>query len=131
MSSKIVIAKAGKNAATETSPNNLKFSSDYGTLKYFNKLTASVTLIAGDFAAAGSVTHNLGYYPYVEVYVDPHGSGTYEYCPYAGAGATVIYGASFTITPTVVNLYVESTGFMSDHTFNFIVFIFKNNLNIQ
>lgn len=125
--SKIVVAKENVDAFSETDPRKFKFHSDYGTLKYFTKLSASVLLGSGKFAAAGSVTHDLGYYPYVEVYVK-NPVGEYEYCPSNNGGATVNYGTVFAITTTQIKLYTTSTGFMSDQTFDFLIFVFKNNL---
>lgn len=122
------IAKSGINVLTNEDPSKFIFSSEYGTLKYYSKQTASCVLSAGDFAATVSVDHNLGYYPYVEVYVQSPQSGLYQYCPYSGAGATVEYGTVYKITTTQIVLYATASGFAEDQTFNFIVFIFKNDL---
>jgi hypothetical protein len=128
------IAKPGIDVLTTQEPFNLIFSSDYGTLKYFDKKTAQITFDAntGDIAGTATLTHNLGYYPYVEVYVSAYiGSptGIYEYCPFFGSGATVQYSANYKITTTGITLYAEINGVSTSvWVFDFIVFIFKNNL---
>jgi hypothetical protein len=130
------IAKPGYNVLTTNDPTRLIFSSDYGTLKYYKKETAQITFDAnaGDIAGIATITHNLGYYPFVEVFVSVYiGSptGIYEYCPFAGSGATVQYSANYKITTTGITLYAEING-VSDSVwvFDFIVFIYKNNLNL-
>ena len=130
------IAKPGINVLTTQEPFNLKFSSDYGTLKYFDKQTASITIDAdaGDIAGTGTITHDLGYYPYVEVFVNVYigvSDGTYEYCPLFGSGATVAYNANYKITTTGITLYAEINGVSpSLWNFDFLVFIYKNDLNL-
>jgi hypothetical protein len=131
------IAKPGFDVLATGDPTKLIFSSDYGTLKYFEKLTATVNLdaSAGDIACTGSVTHNLGYYPYVEVfvrvYIGSPGSQPFEYCPFAGSGATVAYNANYKITTTGITLYGEIVGMsIETWTFEFIVFVFKNDLHL-
>jgi hypothetical protein len=137
MTQKIVIAKPGFNAKTETLPYNLIFSSDYNTLKY--DITGSISLQidggGGDIADGDSITHNLGYYPYVEAYVDVWilevEKGNYEYCPFSGAGAAIFYTATFTVTKTKINFYAELDGVpASTWNFDFKYFIFKNDVNL-
>lgn len=131
------IAKSGYNVLETGDPTKLIFSSDYGTLKYFEKLTTTVELDAnaGDIACQGSVTHDLGYYPYVEVfvrvYIGSPGNQPFEYCPFAGSGATVAYNANYKITKTAITLYGEIVGMStSTWSFEFIVFVFKNDLTL-
>lgn len=130
---KLVIGKSGFNALTETNPSNLKFSSDFNTLKYSSVGNSSqIILNADDGIIAGReiITHNLGYIPYVEVYVSVNG-GNYEYCPFSGAGARIGYLATYAITTTQLNLYAEIDGKVSlDFTFDFKYFLFKNKLNL-
>lgn len=126
------IAKVGFNVLTEDEPFNFIFNSKYGTLKYFTKQSIQISFDAStlDISAKGEYAHNLGYYPYVEVYVSVNG-GAYEYCPYFGAGATVFYSANYKITTDKITVYGEINGVStSTWTFDFIVFIFKNNLNL-
>lgn len=136
MTQKIVIAKPGFNAETEETAKNLKFSSDYGTLKYFTKQNVIISFDAnaGDISARGTYTHNLGYYPFVEVFVRVYiGSpaGNYEYCPFSGAGATVLYDATYRVTTTTIQVYGQINGVSSSvWTFDFLIFVFKNNLGL-
>jgi len=133
---KILIGKDNVNALTEKDPSKLKFSSDFGTLKYFAKISKSIQFTANgpgeDISARGTVDHNLGYYPYVEAYVKV-GSVTpgtvYEYCPFTGAGATVFYAANIIVTKSQIIVYGEING-VSTNTwyFDFLLFIFRNNL---
>ncbi len=67
---RIVIAKSGFNALTETNPNNKIFDSQFGTMKYF--FNDSATISIPDTTPAAGVAdsyeqvlhhHNLGYYP--------------------------------------------------------------------
>jgi len=131
------IAKDGIDAIKTQEPYNFKFNSDYGTLKYFSKESKSVQLDAGAgaFGATGTITHDLGYYPFVEVFVRVYigaASGNYEYCPFFGAGATVLYSATYKITTSGIVLYAEIDGMSASvWNFDFLVFIYKNNLNLS
>ncbi len=91
------VAKQGKDAFSDN-PGDLVFDSNYGTLKYFDKQTLQVSFDAnaGDITGKATYTHNLGYYPFVEVFVKVNlGSGNYEYVPFWGAGASIIYSATY------------------------------------
>jgi len=131
------IAKPDINVLNTQEPFNLIFSSDYGTLKYYTKETATVEFDAGAGSIAGTttITHDLGYYPYVEVFVSVHigaSTGVYEYCPFFGAGATVFYSANYKITSTTIELYGQIDGVSSSvWTFDFLVFVFKNDLGLS
>lgn len=136
MSQKIVIVKDGFNALTETNPKNIKFSSDYGTLKYLVKANASISFNAntGAISAKGIYSHNLGYFPYTEVFVrvwigTP--SGSYEPCPLFGSGISVPYNAYYIIKENTIELYGEITGVsFSTWHFDFIMFLYNNNLHL-
>lgn len=130
------IAKPGYDVLITQDPSKLIFSSDYGTLKYFEKLSvvASLDADAGEIGCHETLNHNLGYYPYVEVFVRVYigsPSGNYEYCPFFGAGATVFYSANYKITENTIEVYGQIDGISSEvWNFDFLVFIFKNNLNL-
>lgn len=132
---RLLVAKPGKNALTSLNPTDFIFHSGFGTLKYFAKVSKTLTIdgAAGDFAARDTYDHNLGYYPYAEVYVRVYigsPSGNYEYVPFAGAGATVLYSANYRITESQIILYGEFNGVSSSTwTFDFLIFLYKNNLN--
>jgi hypothetical protein len=131
---KILVAKSGINALTNTNPKNFKFHSDYGTLKYYQKVQSVVTFTANGVIISGRniITHNLGYYPFVEVFVRVYigsPSGDYEPCPFYGAGASVLYNASFIIKENTIEVYGEINGVSSSTwNFDFLVFVYKNNL---
>lgn len=131
---RIVVAKDGYNAKTETDPRNLKFSSQYGTLKYSTKLEQTVLLDGSTNQEAHvSITHDFGYYLYLEAYVKVYigSSGAdYEPVPFYGAGASVLYDAQFTITENTIELYTKIDGVSYDiWNFDFVLFLYKNNLN--
>ena len=134
MSKRIVIVKDGFNALTETDPRNKKFDSRYGTLKYLTKVSLQVTIDggAGDITGRNTYTHNLGYCPFVEVFVRVYiGApfGNYEYVPFFNSGASVAYNAKYSIGTSSITFYGEFNGVSSSTwTFDFIVFLYKNNI---
>ena len=130
------IAKDGVDVLHTNSPRQLKFSSRYGTLKYFSKVNQILQVdgSTGDFAAKGTYNHNLGYKPYVEVFVRVYigsPSGNYEYCPLFGSGASVAYNASYIVKDNTIDLYGEFIGVSSSvWNFDFLIFIYKNDLTL-
>lgn len=132
--SKIIISKQGIDVTKINTPDKVILSSDFGNLKYFKKVARRISFDAnaGDISAEGIYDHNLSYYPYVEAFVSTYiGSptGVYEYCPFVGAGATVNYDATFRITKNQIKFYGEISGASTSvWVFDFIFFIFKNNL---
>lgn len=134
----IEIAKDGVNVLETSSPDGMKFSSRYGTLKYVSKNAVQVTIDGadGDFAGKATLTHNLGYFPFAEVFVrvSVAGSpvtGNYEYVPFAGSGASVTYNANYVIKENTIDLYGEFGGISSSEwTFDFLVFLYKNDLDL-
>lgn len=135
MTNKIVIAKPGYNALTETNPDNLVYSSDYDTLKYYKsgELTKSVTAPAGTTSEDTSTfTHSLGYYPYYVAYISIDGSTYYPHS-YANAGVSVVTWITAHVTTTALVLTVRienSSG--SDETVNATCKykIYRNNIDI-
>lgn len=136
MSQKVIITKDGFNALTETNPKNLRFSSDYGTLKYLVKANASISFNAntGAISAKGIYTHNLGYFPYTEVFVrvwigSP--SGNYEACPLFASGISVEYNAYYIIKANTIELYGQINGLSTSvWHFDFIMFLYNNDLKL-
>lgn len=128
------IAKPGVNAMTNSDPEKFIFNSEYGTLKYFDKEPINLTIDAngGEIGCKGEYTHNLGYYPFCEVFVSVYiGSptGVYEYCPFAGAGATVLYDATVKIDTSKITVYGQIDGMSTSlWHFDFLVFVYKNDL---
>lgn len=134
---RIIVAKSGFNALTEQNPNNLKFSSQYGTLKYYAKADEIVFLNAAtaiNQEARLIVNHNLGYYPYVEAFVRVYigtPAGDFEPCPFFGSGATILYDAKYIITQNTLELYTKINGISGSlWEFEFILFVYRNNLNL-
>jgi len=127
------VGKSGVNVLTNSDPEKNKFDSEFGTLKYFDKQSLHLEIAAadGEIGCSGAVDHNKNYYPYVEVYVSVNGND-YEYCPFAGAGATVFYGATFSVKENQIVFYGFIDG-MSENTwtFDFIVFIYNNDLQLN
>lgn len=126
----IVVMKPTYDVLTDKNPSHQVFNSDYGTLKYFVSGSVSIYLAAGYLAAVQSYEHNLGYIPFVEVYAETTTADRYQYAPYGGAGATVLYGVTYRVTSTHIYFYAESTGFAGDTTFNVKFFLFRNDLDL-
>ena len=131
------VAKTGINALTNSDPEKMIFDSQYGTLKYFDKKGVNITFDAstGDISAKGELTHNLSYYPFCEVFVRVYTgstpSGNYEYCPFAEAGASIFYSANYKITTDKITVYGMIDGVSSSvWHFDFLIFVYKNNLQL-
>jgi hypothetical protein len=127
MTKKIIIAKTGFNALTETDPNNLIFSSDYNTLKYY--LSGSVELSVDGADASTSITHNLGFVPFFVVYVNTLSPvGTWSMVPqtFNDLGA-YLYMFAYADT-TKIYFQIETASAVNTMTFYYK--IFKNNLGL-
>lgn len=79
----IRIAKTGRNALTDTNPNNIVFDSRYKSLKYYSQGSKTVTVSTSTPAANVShyytntlSTHSLGYYPFFSFSLELSGNGT-------------------------------------------------------
>jgi hypothetical protein len=103
MAQKIVVTKPGYNASTETSPDNMVYSSDYDTLKYHVSGTIQSVVSGSDKEV--SITHGLGYIPFFVVFCntfDP--GGDYEaYSPLP------FWVAGFPASYAVVGAYADSS----------------------
>ena len=140
MSQKISVAKLGIDAGTATNPNDLAFSSDYNTLKYYSSGTQQIVATAGTdifttYIFDGTVSHNLGYYPYFTVYCNDANISATKYYPF-----TLVESVSITSYETcrmgTANLYFlfamnNTTGSPVVGTATFVYKIFKNNLNLS
>lgn len=131
------VAKDGVNILNTNDPRDMKFSSRFGTLKYFVKTQQILTIdgSAGDWAGKKTYTHNLGYYPFVEVFVRVYigsPSGNYEYVPFWASGASIAYAANYIIKENTIDLYGEFTALSSadEWTFDFLLFLYKNDLTL-
>ncbi len=62
MSQIVAVSKSGKNALTESNPNNFIFHSSYNTFKIIASLSTTVNL-GGGATTVFSISHNLDYIP--------------------------------------------------------------------
>jgi hypothetical protein len=72
MTYKIAISKENYNVLSESNPNNLIFSSDFNTLKYYASGSRTVNISAGEgeaYLGYEVITHGLGYNPFFIAYV--------------------------------------------------------------
>lgn len=126
----IKIAKDGVNVLEDPAPDELIFSSKYGTLKYFETgdIDFTIDVDAMDTVGEGAVTHGLGYIPFVEVFMlNP--LGKWEYCPTFNGGVSTTWHSYVVITDTQLKVYAEISGFVSGEVdFKFKYFIYKNDL---
>lgn len=141
MTQKIVVAKPGYNAITDTNPDHLNFSSDYNTLKYnisgSKRINGSWTTNPGNSPKifTDSVAHGLGYVPFFICYVDFVGTGKYNIVPYNYSVMTTGSElASAWIDSTYLYFDVQLRPGTSANTWNydftFYYKIFKNRLSI-
>jgi len=139
MTQKITVAKLGVSG-TATDPNDLIYSSDFNTLKYYTSGTQQVIGTAGTdifttYVFDGTVAHNLGYYPYFTVYCNDVNISSTKYYPF-----TLIETVSITSFSTcrvgTANLYFlfamnNSTGSPVVGTATFVYKIFRNDLGLS
>lgn len=128
MTFKAKVSKPGFNVLTETNPDNLIFSSDYNTLKYY----ASGSYQMANVTTTTNVTiaHNLGYMPFFIVYVNdffaqPTQYAEVEYLNSVGGlkAARAYVDAN--------NLYLSyNSGDANPYTINWYYKIFKNSLGL-
>lgn len=72
MTHKIIITKPTFDALTETNPQNMIFSSDYNTLKYYISGSLVINVDVGPdtiYSYTNYFAHNLGYFPFHIIYV--------------------------------------------------------------
>ncbi len=130
------ISKIGIDVLSTQEPEDLIFTSDLGTLQYYLKDTIDVTVKSNsvdlEIAGKSTYTHNLGFYPYVEVYMKAP-TGEYLPCPALLTGASTSFSGDFQIKENTIDFYATNSGypsFSSNQTYTFIFFIFKNNLGL-
>lgn len=135
MSNKIVVAKPGYNALTETNPDNLIFSSDYNTLKYYLNGNTSIHIVGDDTdkITTTPIAHNLGYVPLFIVYVNFFTSAPnineYSIVPHESDVGVRIRRAEAWADST--NLYLQLRNkSLNDDTAVFYYKIFRNNLGL-
>ena len=127
MAEKLIISKPGYNATTESTSDNLIFSSDYDTLKYY--ASGTIDLIISGADAETSVSHNLGYIPFFVAYVN--------YVPFETSYSTVPFNFAEIGVYYFVNAYATSTDIFfnvrtasANNTITFAYKIFRNNTGL-
>jgi hypothetical protein len=131
---KLIVAKPGYNALTETDPDNLIFSSDYNTFKYYLNgsftvyIPASASVIAQENVI---VTHGLGYIPFFVAYMKESGLERYYSLPYSWADAGYYFHHFCYATTTQLILRTEASGLLAGIEFPVWYKIFKNNLGLS
>ena len=133
MSYKIAISKETKNVLTETDINNLIFSSDYNTLKYYLSGNATKTIPANPnpFAQENTIiSHNLGYRPFFVAFIKESALTRYYNAPYYFASGGFYIGFYVYSTTTSLILRTEMSNNISQFNFTVWYKIFKNNTNL-
>lgn len=148
MAYKLAISKAGYNVLTETGPNNLIFSSDYNTLKYYSSGSLSLSVDYSDYYDSevdgfgttwyyhrkkNWVSHDLGYVPFFIVYVEkPSGAAGNAMCPYNSydAGFWLYLQAFADGTDICIVSEQRNQSNSGTITFDFDYNIFKNSIGL-
>jgi hypothetical protein len=73
---KLKILKSGKTNIDSTDISDFAFHSDYPVYKIISSGSADFTMLAGNYEASYTITHNLGYIPMVLGFAQ-HGIGGY------------------------------------------------------
>jgi hypothetical protein len=124
------ITKPTYEVDTDTNPSHFIFDSSLGTLKYFTTGSVDLELVDVEYQGSDSIAinHNLGYIPYVEVYVQNY-LDEWEPCPSVGSGASVFWQLTYAITTTQIIFYASVYGdFTETFSFTFKYFIFRNEI---
>ena len=149
MAYKIVVSKPTYNCLTETDPDNLIFTSDYNTLKYYSSGNVTVTVDYSNYndtktdelgtwyyhGAEESVGHGLAYQPFFLAYIEGiAGNGKYSLCPgtFADAGYYVYAQAWIRILDSKIYFNVDIKNQSNSGTvdFDFYYKIFKNSTGL-
>jgi hypothetical protein len=127
----ILVSKPTYSVLTEPHVENYIFDSAYGTLKYNTSGSVNITIYDGDTMGSAEYIHNLGYIPFVEVYVhEPYGDG-YETCPTSYPDEITGYTISYTVTTTKINFYAIMFNWTGEATYALKFFIFSNDLDFD
>lgn len=130
------VAKPGHNVLNTKNPNNLNFSSDYNTLKYYLSGVVSIavneSILANTYSKTVTLTHGLGFYPVCLAYVqddrmaNPQPMGRFQ----AGSGASRSF--YYTISKTQITFIVNGFWLTTPDTYTvyFYYKVFKNNLGL-
>lgn len=148
MSNKIIVAKSGYSALTETDLNNIAFHSDYNTLKYYSQGTTTVTVNKADYYytnpgsppfvpttyynyKVGEISHDLGYIPYFVGYISLSGTEACQ-APFAyGDAFFFLYESVYADSNKLYFVvHFNSTDNSGLEEFDFSYRIFRNNLGL-
>lgn len=122
------ISKSGSNALTETDPNNLIFSSEYGTLKYH--LSGTTQLVASGSSVETSITHGLGYVPFfLSYYNSPLNSARFSMTPDVFEGSPNLYSYIDSYADTDKIYFSIHTNTLNA-TVDFYYKVFRNRLGL-
>lgn len=149
MTNKIIVAKSGFNARTETDPDNINYSSDYDSLKYeivgtkvvsvnranyYHSVAASPPFPAVYYnRATATFAHGLGYTPYFSGYfIDGAGAGNDIQTPFLFGDAGFVASLAVFADSTNLHFLVQFNTTFSSGTVNytFKYRIFKNDLGL-
>lgn len=132
----IKVAKAGHNVINTKNPNNLNFSTDYNTLKYFSEGHATIHVshaVATLYKDTATFTHNLGYLPIAFVVAKDDLMTKYQLLGRNQFGSSTYRSFYYYVTTTQLIVIAEGfTGLISGVTYDvdFYYKIFRNNLNL-
>lgn len=138
MSNKLLVAKSGKNASTDTIPDDFNFHSDYQHLKYlmFDSFTLDwVQNKSGDNVYSKTIVHGLGYIPFFLVFVSEANDGNWRLCPQYGSTISRFHDIHCYVDINNLTMFIHEveglTGIAgTNKTAAFKVFIFKNNTGL-
>lgn len=137
MTQVIKISKEGYNVITETNPDNLIYSSEYNTLKYYISGSTSVSVTSGSSPQVQETTiatHNLGYRPFFTATIKFSTNAYYYNLPLSFAdGGYWAHDFIYTTTTEIIyqsyqgNIWsIPTTAFSATIYYK----IFRNNLNL-
>lgn len=133
MTNKIIITKPTYDARTEGTIDNIIFSSDYGTLKYYTSgtITQNITISGSTHIENSNINHDLNYRPFIEAYVLGW-DAKYHPIPVFFTGATTSTRYGVYVNTTKLFVRTQMVGFTTGNTYTvkFYYFIFKNNLGV-
>jgi len=136
MTQALVVSKDGIDAlgTAISNPNNVIFSSEYNTLKYYlsGTLALSINGNGGTQTVYGTVNHNLGYKPFFSVYAnDPENIANYNVVPYNFSFITLLrYASTYVSTASMYFQYKANYNIGTNRTVTFYYKIFRNNLGL-
>ncbi len=129
MAHKIVVSKPGYDADTETDPNNLIYSSDYDSLKYYASGEVEIDMSTSENIEV-TVVHNLGYVPFFVAYSNYMPLVTdFSHLPFYFAE----FGGWFTMdvySTTTTLFFTIKRSFTVENTFTVAYKIFRNNTGL-